>query len=63
MTVTNNIYQKQIKYHVFNAVPNSELTEPVPVFTTIIKMWSFLKHYNGAQPGKRKTASATPTGD
>jgi hypothetical protein len=21
-------------------------------------MWSFLKHYNGAQPGKRKTASA-----
>ena len=33
MTVTNNIYQKQIKYHVFNAVTNSELTEPVPVFT------------------------------
>ena len=31
MTVTNNIYQKQIKYHVFNAVTNSEL---VPVFTT-----------------------------
>jgi hypothetical protein len=31
--VTNNIYQKQIKYHVFNAVTNSELTEPVPVFT------------------------------
>jgi hypothetical protein len=27
MTVTNNIYQKQIKYHVFNAVTNSELTE------------------------------------
>jgi hypothetical protein len=23
-------------------------------------MWSFLKHYGGAQPGKRKTASATP---
>jgi hypothetical protein len=22
-------------------------------------MWSFLKHYEGAQPGKRKTASAT----
>ena len=22
-------------------------------------MWSFLKHYDGAQPGKRKTASAT----
>ena len=22
MTVTNNIYQKQIKYHVFNAVTN-----------------------------------------
>ena len=34
MTVTNNIYQKQIKYHIFNAVTNSELTELVPVFTT-----------------------------
>ena len=33
MTVTNNIYQKQIKYQVFNAVTNSELTELVPVFT------------------------------
>ena len=35
MTVTNNIYQKQIKYHVFNdnAVANSELTKLVPVFT------------------------------
>jgi hypothetical protein len=22
-------------------------------------MWSFLKHYDGAQQGKRKTASAT----
>jgi hypothetical protein len=33
MTVTNNIYQKQIKYYVFNAVANSELTELVPVFT------------------------------
>jgi hypothetical protein len=33
MTVTNTIYQKQIKYHVFNAVTNSELTELVPVFT------------------------------
>ena len=33
MTVINNIYQKQIKYHVFNAVTNSELTELVPVFT------------------------------
>ena len=30
---------------------------------SIIKMWSFLKHYDGAQPGKRKTASATTTGD
>jgi hypothetical protein len=30
---------------------------------SIIKMWSFLKHYNEAQPGKRKTASATPTED
>ena len=26
---------------------------------SIIKMWSFLKHYDGAQPGKHKTASAT----
>ena len=34
MTVTDNIYQKQIKYHAFNAVTNSELTELVPVFTT-----------------------------
>ena len=33
MTVANNIYQKQIKYHVFNAVTNSELTKLVPVFT------------------------------
>jgi hypothetical protein len=33
MTVTNNIYQKQIKYHVFNAVTNSELIKFVPVFT------------------------------
>jgi hypothetical protein len=30
---------------------------------SIINMWLFLKHYDGAQPGKRKTASATPTGD
>jgi hypothetical protein len=30
---------------------------------SIIKLWSFLKHYDGIQPGKRKTASATPTGD
>ena len=33
MTVTNNFYQKQIKYHIFNAVTNSELTELVVVFT------------------------------
>ena len=33
MAVTNNIYQKQIKYHVFNAVTNSVLTDLVPVFT------------------------------
>jgi hypothetical protein len=25
----------------------------------IIKMWSFLNHYDGAQPGKRKTANLT----
>ena len=24
---------------------------------SIIKMWSFLKNYDGAQPGKRKTAN------
>ena len=23
-------------------------------------MWLFLKHYDGAQPGKRKTTRATP---
>ena len=34
MTVTKNIYHKQIKYRVFNAVTNSELTELIPVFTT-----------------------------
>ena len=34
LTVTNNIYQKQKKYHVFNAVTNSELIELVSVFTT-----------------------------
>ena len=33
MTFTNNIYHKQIKFHVFNAVTNSELTKLVPVFT------------------------------
>ena len=33
MTVTNNIDQEQIKYHVFNAVTNCELTKLVPVFT------------------------------
>jgi hypothetical protein len=33
MTVANIIDQKQIKYHVFNAFTNSELTELVPVFT------------------------------
>jgi hypothetical protein len=53
MTVTNNIYQKQIKYHEFR----------VDRTYSGIKMWSFLKHYDGAQPGKRKTASATLTGD
>ena len=31
--ISNNIYQKQIEYHVFNAVTNSELIELVPVFT------------------------------
>ena len=42
MTVTNNIYQieKQIKYHVFNAVTNSELVLVFtirPAFPTSIK--------------------------
>ena len=44
MTVTNNIYQKQIEYHVFNAVTNSELTEFVPVFTTRPAFPTSVKH-------------------
>jgi hypothetical protein len=35
MTVTNNIYQKQIKYRVFNAITNSELTELAPITTEL----------------------------
>jgi hypothetical protein len=50
MTVTNNIYQKQIKYHVFNAVTNSELTELVPVFTKRV----ITKLPNSEQSYKRK---------
>jgi hypothetical protein len=46
MTVTNNIYQKQIKYHVFNAVTNSELTELVPVFTTLPVFLTSVKKVN-----------------
>jgi hypothetical protein len=46
MTVTNNIYQKQIKYHVFNAVANSELTELVPVFTMRPAFPTFVKKVN-----------------
>ena len=46
MTVTNNIYQKQIKYHVFNAVTNSELTELVPVFTIRPAFPTFVKKVN-----------------
>ena len=46
MTVTNNIYQKQIKYHVFNAVTNSELTELVPVFTIRLAFPTFVKKVN-----------------
>jgi hypothetical protein len=30
-------------------------TRREPGNVSIIKMWSFVKHYNGAQPGKRKT--------
>ena len=46
MTVTNNIYQKQIKYHVFNAVTNSELTELVPVFKTRPAFPTFITKVN-----------------
>ena len=46
MTVTNNIYQKQIKYHVFNVVTNSELTELVPVFTIRPAFPTFVKKVN-----------------
>ena len=46
MTVTNNIYQKQIKYHVFNAVTNSELTELVPVFTIRPAFPTYVKKVN-----------------
>ena len=46
MTVTNNIYQKQIKYHVFHAVTNSELTELVPVFTIRPVLPTSLKKVN-----------------
>ena len=46
MTVTNNIYQKQIKYHVFNAVTNSELIELVPVFTIRPAIPTFVKKVN-----------------
>jgi hypothetical protein len=48
MTVTNNIYQKQIKYHVFNAVTNSELTELVPVFTIRPAFPTFVKKVNAS---------------
>jgi hypothetical protein len=46
MTVTNNIYQKQIKYHVFNAVMNSELTELVQVFTIRLAFPTSVKKVN-----------------
>ena len=46
ITVTNNIYQKQIKYHVFNAVTNSELTELVPLFTIRPALPTFVKKVN-----------------
>ena len=48
MTVTNNIYQKPIKYHVFNAVTNSELTELVPVFTIRPALLTSVKKVNTA---------------
>jgi hypothetical protein len=46
MTVTNNIYQKQIKYHIINAVTNSELNELVPVFTIRPAFATFVKKVN-----------------
>jgi hypothetical protein len=55
MTVTNNIYQKQIKYHVFNAVTNSELTELVPVFA--------IDQKNVVIPEALRRSSAGQTGD
>jgi hypothetical protein len=54
MTVTNNIYQKQIKYHIFNAVTNSELTELVPVFTIV-------DHKNVVVPEALRRSSAGQT--
>ena len=46
VTLTNNIYQKQIKYHAFNAVTNSELTELVPVFTIRPSLLTSVKKVN-----------------
>ena len=62
MTVTNNIYQKQIKYHAFNAVTNSELTELVPVFTTRPAFpTSFKKVYTSFKNVWRTWGPALPT--
>jgi hypothetical protein len=60
MAVTNNIYQKQLKYHVFNAVTNSELTELVPVFT-ILSSWQCVDHINVAVPEALRQSSAGQT--
>jgi hypothetical protein len=61
MTVTNNIYQKQIKYHVFNAVTNSELTELVPVFTIRPAFPTSVKKVNTFKNVCRTWGPALPT--
>jgi hypothetical protein len=69
MTVTNNIYQRQIKYYVFNAVTNSELIELVPVFTmrpfrilfAVPATWQCVDHKNVVVPEALQWSSAGQT--
>ena len=62
ITITNNIYQKQIKYYVFNAVTNSELTELVPVFTMRPAFLTSIKKVNTSFKNVCRTwGSALPT--
>ena len=63
MTVTNNIYQTQIKYHVFNAVTNSELTELVPVFTTRPAFLTSVKKVNTSFKNVWRTSGPTLLAD